>query len=172
MLLLIHIEQNSDGYPGRYLMVLSWGCPGFVFLGLLLTLLCPKQSGFNSPGIPELPMIPHFGQDLIFQMVSLKPAGPLLEYGTLWLDCRVAGPLSLVPGRQHGQCADSALRMDKIHCCDLTQKCLSELRKEAILSVSVVVIVRVAWASLPQPWRTITITVFICSDSFQPDLKG
>lgn len=63
-------------------MVWSWGCPGFFFLGLLFTLFCLKQSGFNSPGILELPMIPYFGQDLIFQMVTLEPAGPLLESGT------------------------------------------------------------------------------------------
>lgn len=65
------------------LMVWSWGCPGFFFLELLLTLLCPNQSGIKSPGISELPMIPHFGQGLISQMVTWEPVGPLLEYGTL-----------------------------------------------------------------------------------------
>lgn len=79
-----------------YLMVWPWGYPGFFFLGLLLTLLCPKQSGFKSPGISGLPMIPQFGQDVISQMVTLEPSGSLLEYGTLGLECRAPNPLSLV----------------------------------------------------------------------------
>lgn len=62
--------------------------------------------------------------------------------------------------------------MDKIHYYDFTENCPSVMRKEAILGVSVVVVMGVAWAPLPQPWRTGTTTVFICSDSFQADLKG
>lgn len=85
-----------------HLVIQSWGCPGLFFLGLPVILLCPKQSGFKSPRISELPMIPQFGQDLISQMVTLEPAWPFLEYGTLGLDCRVPGPLPLVSGRQHG----------------------------------------------------------------------
>lgn len=138
-----------------HLMVWSWSCPGFFFLGFFLILLCPKQSGFKSPGISEQPMIPHFGQYLISQWSLWNLQGHFWNMAPSdWIaQCQLLFPCFRQSAQRTSQHADNALRTDKIHCYDLTQNCLSVMRKEAILGVSVVVIVRVARTLLPLPWH-------------------
>lgn len=56
MLLLMQDSQRTEiQMPWHIPTGLIWGmrdiCPGFFLLGLLFTLLCPKQSGFKTPGI-------------------------------------------------------------------------------------------------------------------------
>lgn len=77
-------------------------CPGFFLLCLLLTLLCPKQSGLKSCGISKPPCAPTPWTASYHSDGHFGACRATLGYGTVWLACKVPGPLFFISCRWHG----------------------------------------------------------------------
>lgn len=107
-------------------------------------------------------------------MVTLEFVGPLLEYGIIWLASKVPGPLFLVSCRCHWGLVN-VLTMLLGRTRSITMSSLETVLQWWGRRPTWGLVWLLPWSvvgNTGSAWRTATTAASICSDSFQPELKG